>query len=532
MIRCGMGRATSLPMARTTATGLLPLLTFALLACGTSTAEDLPPTGIDSGTFPPPDGAVLGDASVPTDGGTPPPRDGSVTPPPTDGGTPIADSAVPMGRGPRLYDPPTTPGGAWVRNNPMFISGLTPSMGAPPTDFVRAYFDDFGANAAHLWQDALPTEAQGWNAHRSGVPYVAWTTAAGRSSGHGPAVLGGVAVAAPGRIGYQVSDEPRSMADLLAIEEGVREIRAMDPDALIILNFGSVDDGGDPGGGGLIDAMLRYTVDHGLADIISHDSYTMRRGQYRWLEHLRTISQAHDLPYWRYLMSYIEPGRDRATESDMRWHAQVGLVYGYTGHSWFLYQISSAHGTLQTTLFERTGDFASPRTRDFAWAAQLNHELANISPILTQLRSTDVRYVASELFGVEVGRPDGTRDFTPGAGGDRYLVGVDADGASLGQHALVGFFEDDWGERYLMVQNPNHSNGTRPTDSTSDATITLTFDFSAAPAGMNRARLERFDPTTGAISDVELSEADLALRIPAGEIVFLKYKTGAPWASR
>ncbi len=522
-------------MARITPVSLAPFLApLALLwvACGTAPGDGLPPDPVDSGTQYLPDGAMVTDSGVSPDGSIIPPSDGSVTPPPTDGGGPVTDSGTTTGRGPRIYDPPSTVGGIWTRNNPMFISGLTPSMGNPPADFVRTYFDDFGANAVHLWQDALPAEAQGWNAHRPGAPYVAWTNAAGRSSGHGPQALGGVAVAAPGRIGYQVSDEPRSMSDVLAMEEGVRAVRAMDPDALIIINFGTVEDDSNPGSGGLLDRMIQYTIDHNMADVISHDSYTMHRGQYRWLEHMRTVALANDLPNWRYLMSYTEPGRDHATESDMRWHAKVGLVYGYTGHSWFLYQIGGGHSGLATTLFQRTGDFSSPRSADFAWAARENRELANIGPILTQLRSTGVRYVASELFGIEVGRPDGTRDFSPGAGGDNYLIGVDADGASLGQHALVGFFEDDWGQRYLMVQNPNHSNGTRPTDSTSEATITLTFDFSSAPAGMNRSRLERFDPSTNTVSDLTLSGNDLALRIPAGEIVFMKYKTGAPWAGR
>ncbi len=45
--------------------------------------------------------------------------------------------------------PPMTRGLKWVRNNPMFISALTVSMGNPPSDFVNEYFNRFNANAVH-----------------------------------------------------------------------------------------------------------------------------------------------------------------------------------------------------------------------------------------------------------------------------------------------------------------------------------------------------------------------------------------------
>ncbi|MBW2523756.1 MAG: hypothetical protein JRI23_06255 [Deltaproteobacteria bacterium] len=48
-------------------------------------------------------------------------------------------------------------------------------------------------------------------------------------------------------------------------------------------------------------------------------------------------SAQYDKAQWRYLKSYSGPTNIQwPTENDMRWDAMVGLVHGYTGHTWFL----------------------------------------------------------------------------------------------------------------------------------------------------------------------------------------------------
>lgn len=423
-----------------------------------------------------------------------------------DGATPDAalpDAGAPLSRGLR-----------WTRDNAMFISGLTPSMGVPSAGAVSTYLDDFGATSIHLWQAALPAAINGWLTHRSDARYITWTLPNGTSSGAG--VLGGHAPGS-GRIGYQIGDEPRNMEELDAILEGARAVRAADPNALIIVNFGVVEDGRDPGTGGLLDTMVQHTVDSELVDVLSHDNYSFSRGGYAWLEAFRTVGLRNGLPVWRYLSSYVHDDR-HATESDTRWHAMLGVTYGYTGHSWFIYQIAPEH-MLQPELFAGPGSFDAPRRETFGWAAQINRELEVYGRTLTQLTSTAVAYVAD----VELGRPDGTRGFSAGMGGDPHLRSIEAVSGSVIQDSLLGFFVDDRGERYLVVQNPNHDGASFPPGSDDTATFRLSFEGITA--------VERLDARNDRIVTDTISGGALSLTLEAGDVAMLKYPGGV-WAGR
>ena len=68
--------------------------------------------------------------------------------------------------GTRPEDWPESRGWDWVRDNEMFISGLTVRMGPPTAAAVERYFDDFNANAVHLWEQGLPTAMNAWREHR------------------------------------------------------------------------------------------------------------------------------------------------------------------------------------------------------------------------------------------------------------------------------------------------------------------------------------------------------------------------------
>ncbi|HPH68942.1 MAG TPA: hypothetical protein PLF40_24475, partial [Kofleriaceae bacterium] len=85
---------------------------------------------------------------------------------------------------PRCPTPPRpTPtlsrGLRWVRENPTFISGLMVRMGNPPASFVNEYYDTFGANAAHLWQDGLPNLITAWRTARPTARWLSWVEANG-----------------------------------------------------------------------------------------------------------------------------------------------------------------------------------------------------------------------------------------------------------------------------------------------------------------------------------------------------------------
>ncbi|MEW5909517.1 MAG: hypothetical protein AB1659_06945, partial [Thermodesulfobacteriota bacterium] len=220
--------------------------------------------------------------------------------------------------------PPMTRGLLWVRKNGMFISGLTVSMGSPPAFYVNDYFSNFGATAVHLWETGLPNEMNGWAA--AGHPnfrFVSWVRPDGTSPATGT-LIGGYPANAAGRIGYQIGDEPRSMQEFLSYDTGFKAIRAYDPNALLILNFSFLAPD--------VNQMLEHYGQYMDGDVVCYDAYTWTNSSYQHLADFRRAALKYNKPYWRYLFSYYSDRRENIAESDLRWEAFIGLVYGYTGH--------------------------------------------------------------------------------------------------------------------------------------------------------------------------------------------------------
>jgi hypothetical protein len=422
----------------------------------------------------------------------------------------IAPASVPPGLGRGLR---------WTRTQPQFVSALSVSMGPPNAAEVDRYFDDFQANAVHLWEDGLPLEIDGWRAaNRPDMRWLSWIHSDGTSQTNG-LLLGGYPANAPGRIGYQISDEPRSLAQLMAIHQGVNRVRAADPDALLVVNFSHLASD--------LTAQLDYFVTTMDADVVAYDDYRLGWKAYETLARFRSVGLLAGKPYWRYLYSFIGGHQPVVDESDMRWNAFVGLVYGYTGHTWFLYNAAPAH-QLDPAFFPVTGSLGAP-TVQFRYAAQINAELENLGRSITQLTSTDVRYVPLISFI----RPARTQLWTPGAGNDPYLANVSSSAADL----ALGFFVDSAGDTYLLAQNVNHRAGTFPVGNRNRTTLTLSFDFAGAPTSIDRDALQTLDRTTGQVRRLSLSQGaaaqrTLTLDLEAGDPVLLKYSTGSPFAFR
>jgi hypothetical protein len=71
---------------------------------------------------------------------------------------------------------------------------------------------------------------------RLAIPWLSWTQANGTSSANS-LLLGGYPPDPPGRIGYQIGDEPLNLGELYQIQAGIEAVRAADPNALLIVNF-------------------------------------------------------------------------------------------------------------------------------------------------------------------------------------------------------------------------------------------------------------------------------------------------------
>jgi hypothetical protein len=409
---------------------------------------------------------------------------------------------------------------SWVKKNRMFVSGLTVDLKPPAADVVHEYYDAFGANANHYWETGLPYEETTWaSAGRSDYRFLAWTLPNGHSRGL-DAIAGGVLPALPGRIGYQVSDEPSGMAPLREINDGLKALRPFDPGALLVVNF--------PYDNKEINAMLDYNCGEMDSDVISYDRYTYAQGKaHDVLARFRNAGLRCKRPYWRYLKAYHEPKDDSIDESDLRWDAFSGLTYGYTGHTWFIYQATFIKD-VQQAFYATHSDFRAPKIVYWSVAAQVNRELKNLGRAVTQLTSTDVRYVPA----LSLWRPSSTTKWSRGAGGDQYLSAVKPTTSNM--DLLVGFFKDDAGETYLMIQNQRHQHADFPNQSKGSGSFKLSFDFQAAPANVDRTALLSLNKVTGQIDRVPLAgegnSRSVSLTLAAGDPVLLKYATSAPFA--
>ena len=465
-----------------------------------------------------------------SDDGTPPARDLT---PAGDLGPDVADAAAPDGPAPDISPvdstapdttlpdlnppdagPPLPRGLKWVRQHPMFIAGLIPSMGAPDAAAVSDYLSGFKATAIHLWADGLPTEMDAWRALAPNAAWLSWVQPDGTSAKNGT-LIGGYTAGLPGRVGYQIGDEPADMTKLKQMEAGLNAVRQADPDALLYVNFMTSSN---------VDQLLQYYGSFVDGDLVCYDSYTLSNKAYERMAKFRAHGLQYKRPYWRYLKAYLSSSSDALAESDLRWDAFSGLTYGYTGHTWFLYQVGTAHN-LTPALFSAAGSYTAQKTPLHAVAGQINTELRNLGRAVTQLTSTDVRYVSS----VPLVQPAGTQAFGKGAGGDPFLVGVAAAPGELFLDILVGFFVDDFGEQYVMVQNVRHEHGDWPVDNAKPGTIRLTFDFGSA-AGVDKTRLLGLNRLSGAVGDVPLtslggSQAQLDVTLDAGNPLLFKYAT-------
>jgi len=411
----------------------------------------------------------------------------------------------------------------WQRSNRMFISGLNVVMPAPTPAQVTDYFSSFHATALHTWATGFPNEvpARIAAAAPASVPYVTWMNQDGTSAWNGQ-LLGGLTPPA-GRIGYQVSDEPMDVATFQAMATGAAAVRTVDPNGLLIVNFAP--------GINTWNTIAANTASFAPFDVVSMDQYDYGKNVFKGLARTRAVAMANGKVWWRYLDSYFEsPNTDSATEADLRWDAHVGIAYGYTGHTWFLYQVDPGPtGALRTLLFSSSGDYGSAKTPQFTWAANVNLELANLGRAMVLLRNTDVRYVARLL------QPAETTAWAVGAGNDPYLAGVAPQG-TLGPEAIVGSFRDDCDEPYAFVMTNAHPGGDWPNSSSANQTIRLSFNFaSSTDASLDKTAILVLDPVTGQVSPRALTStgadtATIDLNLRAGAGVLFKYKNARPFA--
>jgi hypothetical protein len=99
---------------------------------------------------------------------------------------------------------------------------------------------------------------------------------------------------------------------------------------------------------------------------------------------------------------------------------------------------------------------------------------------------------------------------------------------------LAGFFRDDAGEHYVMLQNVRHSGGSPPNDNDRLGTVRIALDFSTAPPWLDRSRILVLDPERGLVRRLAIerhgaSRGIVRFPLEAGDVVLFKYATGTPF---
>jgi hypothetical protein len=230
-----------------------------------------------------------------------------------------------------------------------------------------------------------------------------------------------------------------------------------------------------------------------------------RRVLLRNLEFMRVRALRLDVPLWMYITVVDYPGatshccedHSDLTESQIRWQAYAGLVYGVRGIIYFTYgPIDDGQGGKKPGVVTAAG-----KPAPHYWQAQrLNRALHNLGPTMMQLRSTATLVMLTDadpdwngephkLFGAIDGCP--LRDITEPDNSTQ---------ASL----VAGLFESTAGDNRTAAALFNYEHA-------STAWVTLHFH-----QAVDVSLVTEIDPRTGA--EVPLEDAELGL--PGMQIFF------------
>ena len=383
----------------------------------------------------------------------------------------------------------------WTRSNPMYVSSLVVTVTNPTTDWMDAYFDDFNASTLLLWRASVDRELQDWLARDPSTSYVAWVEPDGTIRPRSDVVA--TCMANPGCIGFQIGDEPNGRRELETIAAGIEAIHALDPDALAIVNVL----GREP--------LFRHARAAAMADVLSTTNYYGDDFfSWRVRSRAREAALAYGVPYWTYLDNGGDPG-------DLVWRAMSSLAVGYTGISWFLYQLPASGGGHELArsylnFFDEAGALDSPTTENFAAAAVVNAWLSVLGRAFTQLTSTEVLYATAE-YSRDIGFPEWQPSLIP------LLVGLDRiDGGDW----LISTFSDDDNNKYYTVLNARHPGGDTPaTTGFGLDRVTLEFDL---PPGTTVRILNQFD---GSIVERQLDEhSSITFDVPTGQLLLFTFE--------
>jgi len=324
--------------------------------------------------------------------------------------------------------------------------------------------------------------------------------------------------------GWYLTDEPKE-TDFHALAVVTDLLKTATPNALIYNNISYSD---------ISPEFLNTYLDTVKPDMLMTDTYPYFKSSTpeRYPENpewfniamtTRKFSLVHGIPYFTWLeaMQGVDGTPAQAamvpyhfrlpSESEMRTEVFTVLAMGFKGLSWFGYDNSDDN--CREWLVD---PITRKPNKTYYWVQSINAEVKNLGVYLRFLNSIDVRFVPNKGNPT----PKGLSNWTRRAGGDKYISSIiPASPAHTNRDILIGFFKDQKGRRYFMLQNLYRS--TDMSASSGYSTILVNFKNARLPVKNTIYRLDRI---TGKCVTVHLTkELNLKDTLPGGTADLYSY---------
>jgi len=411
----------------------------------------------------------------------------------------------------RLPDPPELGSGdngfgrEWTKNNPFNILGHIGLTTEDPNDPVPGdvYWDtNYSIFEADWSQSTALVDSVAENRGKS------WIRSRPKSVGEEAAGIMDD-ITHPNFQAWIMKDEP-TPTELDGLTDTISNMRWTSQDYPIIVTAYAVNPGDGTQAAYYDDLQAKVNPDILMQANypFNEDGTTNTNGYMNRLMELRNRAISENKPYWAYVQSVAIAGALRASsESDMRMNVYSNLAAGYTGISYFTHA-----KFLDEALLDAAGN---PDTMYFI-AQAINAEVRRLGPQLTQLESSDVRFIPGTTGGVPNTTLDGLTDWSSGAGGIANILSITTDGNALGEDGMIGFFTDDLGEDFFMLTNLNQGAG----ESSAATSLGFTIQFDTTVTEILRLNRE-----TGLQELITLTGNALNFTLPGGTGDLFKYNT-------
>lgn len=317
----------------------------------------------------------------------------------------------------------------------------------------------------------------------------------------------------PGNVGWLVNDEP-PFEEMQITGKLCDMLRRNYRDKLIFSNLG-----GDPNYAEHIQHFLKLV----RPDVLMFDRYPFSptvdgidepEKYFRSIGEIRQAALKAHLPYWAFVQSVDRSGPSFKfafpyySESDVRMQVFTYLTYGFSGLAYFTYDYWSE---------KKAAAFIDANGRPshiYHAAAKANREARILGDAIKRLTSTGVFAVPSPANIAPPVSPEVLPPWNAGADGSTAIRSIEMLEPGPNRHGIIGFFQDDRGERYFMLTNlwREHIGGQRK-GSAEETRLTFRVCFSA-----NVATVTRLDRETGQAVAVSIDDPEhgILLKLPGG----------------